>query len=212
MLGLKRWRFEEDAGKPAGLTRVQRRNDSAAAATDARRVHEPFAISRFPSGATQMRCVSGIRRLARMFHTARAGSRRDCAWFGVSGASRPVATAAKRDHAGVQSVRRGRLPEPLLQVIQSMIGRWCEVTGLGACRTLVGRAANPSARSTIRRFLTHSAAMGLQIAENLSSRSRVFASTTKARQAPRPSSPSEVASLLRRRAARSASAARSARQ
>lgn len=37
---------------------------------------------------------------------------------------------------------------------------------------------------SFRRFLTQSAAMGLQIVKNLSSRSRTLASTTKARQAP----------------------------
>ena len=59
------------------------------------------------------------------------------------------------------------------------------LSGPGACRASDGRAANPSARSTIRRFWIHGAAMGLHIPENFSSLSRIFASTTKARQAPR---------------------------
>ena len=56
-------------------------------------------------------------------------------------------------------------------------------TSLAACRTLVGRAANPSVRSTIRRFLAHGTTMGRRTVENLSSHSRILASTTKVRQA-----------------------------
>ena len=61
----------------------------------------------------------------------------------------------------------------------------------GALRTLDGRVANASARSTNHRFLTPGAAKGLQTAEKLSSRSRTFASITEAREAPcaRPVSP-----------------------
>ena len=65
------------------------------------------------------------------------------------------------------------------------------LSGPGACRASDGRAANPSARSTIRRFWIHGAAMGLHIPENFSSLSRIFASTTKARQAPRCRVPDE---------------------
>lgn len=55
---------------------------------------------------------------------------------------------------------------------------------LGVCRTLVGRPANPSKRSTTRRFLIHGTTMGRRSVRSLSSHSQILASTSEARHAP----------------------------